>query len=328
MKAQKIFFLSSLILVIAFIVSCIQATGSPQILSSPTPIMLVDTVTPIPTLTPSPTDTPTAIPTLSVEFARTRLLDLLANNSNCRLPCLWGIAPGSSTYQDARGILAPLASLASVSDPTSIRLSSSPGGIDLTYIEDDTEIDTNLRFLYGDDGIISRIAFHMRELKRVVAPDGGWMFQDIFDSKTFGERVRPYMLPQVLAEQGIPTAVLLQTHGAQVKFGGGFEILLFYPERGLFIHYETQMKIVGDKVRGCFANAHVELELYPSGHPDAYSEFLDQTQWGGLWPAPIDNIFWKPIEKATSMSLKQFYETFRQPTDKCIETPINLWPIP
>ena len=325
MKAQKICFLSNLILVIAFTASCAQATSSPQILSSPTPTLLVNTITPTLTLTPSPTDSPTDIPTLSVELARTRLLELLAKNSNCHLPCLWGIAPGSSTYQDARDILAPLASIAF---PMTMNLSSSPGSIDLSYIEDDTEIDIHLSFLYGNDDIVNRIAFQVRDLKRVVAPDGESMYQNIFDSKTFDERMSAYMLPQVLTEQGIPAAVLLQTNGALVKYSGGFRILLFYPEQGLLINYETQMKITGDKVRGCFANAHVEFELYPSGHPDTYSEMLDQTQWGGLWPPPTDNIFWKPIEKAASMTLEQFYEAFRQPTDKCIETPVNLWPIP
>jgi hypothetical protein len=306
------------------IVGCTNTNNTPPVVSFSTQTSIPITETPIsPTQTITSISTPTIIPTLSVDDARKRLLDLLVNNGGCRLPCLWGITPGSSTYQDAQNILAPLGSIS----PTILTmLSSNPSSISPEYTEGDSEIDTDFIFLYGDEGIISRIAFHMQELKRVAAPDGGWIFQDIFDSKTFGERVRAYMLPQVLAEQGIPKAVLLQTNGTQVKFGGGFEILLFYPERGLFVHYETQMKIIGDKVRGCFANAHVEFELSPLGHPDTYSEMLSQTQWGGLWPPPTDNIFWKSIEKATSMSLEQFYETFRQPTDKCIETPLKLWP--
>jgi hypothetical protein len=303
-----------------FITGCTNTNNTPPVISVSTQTLIPITETSIP---PTQTIAPTIVPTLSVDDARKRLLDLLANNNNCRLPCLWGITPGSSTYQDAQNILAPLGS---ISPAILTRLSSSPSSISPVYKEGDLEIDTDLRFLYGDDGIVSGNAFQVQYLKRVVAPNGEGMFQGIFDSKTFGERVRAYMLPQVLAEQGIPAAVLLQTHGIQAKFGGGFEILLFYPERGLFIHYETQMKIIGDKVRGCFANAHVEFELSPSGHPDTYSEMLSQTQWGGLWPPPTDNIFWKPIEKATSMSLEQFYETFRQSTDTCIETPLKLWP--
>jgi len=53
-----------------------------------------------------------------------------------------------------------------------------------------------------------------------------------------------------------------------------------------------------------------------------------QTPWANMWPVPINDLYYKPIEKATSMTLKQFYDTFRQPTDKCIETPAKLWPTP
>jgi hypothetical protein len=209
-----------------------------------------------------------------------------------------------------------------------MNLSSSPFTIVLTYNEEDLGIRSNLSFLYGNDGIVSRIAFQVRDLKKVVAPGGGWMFQDIFDSKTFSERVRAYMLSQVLTEQGIPATVLLQTSGTLVKDSGGFRILLFYPEQGLLIYYETQMKIIGDKVQGCFANAHVEMELFPSGDPESFSNNLDSTYWADLWPPPTDNIFWQPIDKATSMSLEQFYEKFRQPNNNCIETPANIWPTP
>lgn len=177
-----------------------------------------------PTLKSTGTPTPTTVLTLPAEEARRRLLELLATNSNCRLPCLWGITPGSSTYQDAQNILAPLVSIA---DPTFLNISSNPGTIFPVYTESDSRIRTNLSFLYNDEGIISCIAFHVRDLKRVVAPGGEWMFQDVFDSETFGEQVRAYMLPQVLAEQGIPAAVLLQTSGTLVKYSGGFQILLF-----------------------------------------------------------------------------------------------------
>lgn len=325
MKAQKIYFLLSLILVIVFAMSCAQASGSSQTPLSPTLTLFVNTVIPTSTLLPTLANTPTTIPTLPPELARARLLDLLFNNSNCRLPCLWGITPGKSAYQDAQNILTPLTSIAY---PMLLNLSSSPSNINLSFSEEDTEIDTNLRFLYGNDGIVSRIGFQVRVSKKVAASGSGWMSQDIFDSKTFGEQVRAYMLPQVLTEQGVPAAVLLQTAGTLVKDSGGFRILLFYPEQGLLIYYETQMKIIGDKVQGCFANAHVEMELFPSGDLESFSNNLDSTYWADLWPPPVnDNPFWKPIDKATSMSLNQFYEIFRQPTDKCIETPASIWMI-
>jgi len=72
----------------------------------------------------------------------------------------------------------------------------------------------------------------------------------------------------------------------------------------------------------------LELELSPTGDPDSFVKNLAQTKWANLWPLPADNPNWKPIEKATSMTLEQFYETFRKPTNKRIETPAKLLPIP
>jgi len=47
-----------------------------------------------------------------------------------------------------------------------------------------------------------------------------------------------------------------------------------------------------------------------------------------MWPVPVDSPYWKPIEEATNMSLEEFYQAFREPTDKCIETSAKLWPTP
>src|SRR5687767_3752560 len=72
----------------------------------PTPIF-----TPLPTYTATPISTPTVVSPLPVDQAQERFLQLLSDNGECRLPCIWGITPGESTYQDARAILSPLSSL-------------------------------------------------------------------------------------------------------------------------------------------------------------------------------------------------------------------------
>ena len=82
------------------------------------------------------------------------------------------------------------------------------------------------------------------------------------------------------------------------------------------------MHLNGSNVRGCPLNAHVEMELYPAGHADAFFERLKATDWA------VKLNSYKPLEEVSSLSLEEFDETFSQPTDKCIETPANLWPIP
>ena len=312
--------LNSLI-VILFVVGCAQPTrnaetSQPANIASPTKAM---TDTPKPTLTAEviPTNDTTDIQILPEEEARAQLLDLLANNGNCRLPCLWGITPGKSTSIEAQEILTALNSIS-----ISINFGSNGGSIAPWYTENELILSTTLGF-NSENGIVNYLTFKAGEYKET-ASDRSL----VFNSKIFGERLRPYMLSGILSEFGKPALVVIHTSGKQITGSGGFEVLLFYPNQGIFVHYTTQMESEGDIVHGCLANAHVELRLYPSGDANAFTKALSQTEWAFAWPELADNPSWKPIDKATSMSLEQFYETFRQPTDKCIETPLKEWYVP
>ncbi len=68
------------------------------------------TATPRPTITPRATRTAswTPLPTLPPTQARQRVLELLQDNGGCRLPCWWGVAPGSA-WAEADQALRPFA---------------------------------------------------------------------------------------------------------------------------------------------------------------------------------------------------------------------------
>jgi hypothetical protein len=322
MRYHTIIFLPGLLLIM-LLAGCAQPIRSTETPSPASTVTPTETMTPTLILTPTviPTDTPTAIPTFTEEQARARLLELLANNG-CRLPCLWGITPGKSTSQEAQAILGPLSTIS-----VSTNFHPNGGGsIVPWYTEDDLVLTTTVGFnvdSLSNNQIVSRIGFHAGEHKHL--PDDN---SPIYDSKTFGERLRPYMLPGILSEFGKPASVVMQTYGKQVGIGG-FEIILVYPDQGIFVHYIMQMRTVGSNARGCPANAEVQLELSPSGDANAFTKSLAKTDWGAFAKIePVDNPYWKSIDIATSMTLEQFYETFRQPTDKCIETPLKGWYVP
>jgi len=345
MKIKKIKLPIKLLLITILVTNCAKTTSSMETLHPEPVLTLISdsiTLTPTFTLTPFPeriqisTTTPTIKPiptkalasssspiilsTLPIEDARASLLDLLANNNNCRLPCLWGISPGKSMYQEAKEILLPLSS---ISDFTVF--SNRQGAIDPIYLTDDLMIYTTVRFItYPDTNIVSHLAFDARALREKKGEKGS---ENVFDSTFLGEKLRLFMLPQILTEYGVPSSVMLFTL-AEVPLsnrgpGMNFNILLLYPDQGFLVHYTTEMRVLGKNVVGCPVNAHVELELFPSGNGDNFLELLAPTNW----PDTIKNEY-KPLEKATSLSLDEFYRTFRQPTDVCLETPANLWPVP
>ncbi len=332
MKSRTILLSLILLLIMILALSCGEPFANSENIPGATRTSSPGNTTPTITLTLPPTETTipsptlTAIPTLPIEDARIRLFDLLAKNGGCHLPCLWGITPGKSTNYEAQTVLVPLDSISELID-----LRSSPGVIEITLPDDDLRFFVRMSYLYAGDGIVNRISLTAWELQKISDSNGQTYFVDIFNSKSFGERLSNYMLPQILSEQGAPAAVVVSTYKSPIVQGvnllGGFDIFLLYPDQGLFVHYTTQMQLVGSNVRGCMADAHVEMELFPEGKGESYSDYLASTQWANLWPVP-NNLYYKPIESASSMSVEQFYRTFRQPTDACLETPANLWPIP
>ncbi len=163
------------LLFIAIVSGCAQPVqGTPTLFPVIPTASVTETIAPktaTPTLAPSATSTripatPTDVPTLPVEDARQRLLDLLANNGNCQLPCLWGITPGESSYQDARSILLPLRGVAETVyfDP------ASPDSISPFYIEDSQRLYTDIIYLYNANDVISLIGFESMEEQLSIYP--------------------------------------------------------------------------------------------------------------------------------------------------------------
>jgi hypothetical protein len=300
----------SLVLILLVVSSCMQSSEISVTPASTTSFPVTNTeisapiYTSLPTEIPTQISTPTVVPTLPVKQAELRFLGLLSNNDNCHLPCIWGITPGESTNQDANTILVPLSSLSYTVYLDTPR----GGGISPRYREDKLEIYTNVSFLTDPDShVVKRIIFNAEAHRPV--DEGG--YENVFDSKFFGEKIAAYTLPQVLSELGIPESVLMYTFGGPLTRGGkgGFDLVLLYPKQGIAIEYTTQMHLNDKNVYGCFTGAHVEIELQQPG-----------------MPAVMNVKYYKPLEEVTAMSVEEFYEIFRVSTDTCIETLAEVWP--
>mgnify|MGYP001596060080 CR=1 FL=1 len=339
MKIQKISQWFSLLLFVTMATSCSPLSKGAATPSLTTPTISIGSLssTKIPsTFTPTATDTPTPLPiltiapTIPIEDARNRLLDLLKTNGDCKLPCLWGITSGKSNNQEARNILIPLSS---ISPAETIYFEPAPlrgilgGTITPHYVEGDLHLNASISYLYSDDGIVTSIGFRVLEERVTLDSNGDWTSKrPIYDSPTFIKRVEYYSLSHLLSEQGIPTSVMIASSGPSENRRNSIStyIAVFYPERGIWAQYTTVINgdEVGNTVISCPVNAHIEMTLSAPGNPDAFLSFLEQTNWG------ITKNSYKPLEEATSMSINEFYETFKNPTDKCIETPTNIWPTP
>ena len=95
-----------------------------------------------------------------------------------------------------------------------------------------------------------------------------------------------------------------------------------YPEKGLFVRYNALAERLDDKIRGCPSKAFIELWLLSPNDKDSYQEILsaNDVTWEGNFP------YSRSVEDATSMTVEEFYQIFKEPTDSCLETPLNIWP--
>lgn len=319
MKLQKSIVLVIFMALALLVSGCAKSNNLPEIPHpEATTTLPARTVLPTQTLsaltrTPIPSPTPAIIPTLSVDKARAQVLDFLANNGDCLLPCLWGIIPGESSFLETRAILMPFTSISTL---TYLSLPES-GGVYLKYTEADLEINTVIRFLIDPaKGNVSRIVFNASAQKKV--EDG---FQDVFNSAFFNERVGYYMLPNILATYGPPSDVLLLASAniPPQQPWWPFQIIISYPEQGVLVQYTTPMNVDDLNSIGCPTKSQIEIQLAPAGSMKTTAEFLTSNNYSNI------NLL-KPIEEVTSLSVDEFFETFSRPTDKCIETPSKYWP--
>lgn len=329
MKMQKIVSWFCLLLCIAIVSGCAHPVVQSTATISPfTPTIQVTMTIAVKTATPAlgssatvtitSLPTLTDIPTLPAEDARQRLLVLLANNNDCQLPCLWGITPGKRNYLEARHILMPLIGVA---DFAYFYPGIPADSISPLYVEGSQRLYTQVTYSYNSDGVIESIYF--RALEEQLGQDeyGNLTKTPIFDSQTFLKRAEYYLLSHVLSEQGKPEAVLVQASGLLI--GGVMDIVLIYPSQGIWVDYT--MKIIRTNSiskLACPTNAYINMMLFPPGDPESFFSLLERTDW------TITKSGYIPLAEATSMTVEEFYKTFRNPTDKCIETPTNLWPTP
>jgi hypothetical protein len=149
---------------------------------------------------------------------------------------------------------------------------------------------------------------------------------NIFGDPSFVDFFEIFTLPQILTTYGKPSEVLISLSAHFTPNWHPFDILLIYPEVGIFVEYTAWREPTDDMIIGCPLKAHITMWLVSPGNEAPYDEILSgMTEWNFISP---DFSEYKSIEEATSMTLDEFYQIFKHPSDTCLETPAELWPDP
>lgn len=232
----------------------------------------------IPTLSFSQTATftpsPTIIPTLLPEEADILVAELLQTNGNCPTPCVWGIVPGETNYEEAAGFLGPF-------DPTPLQ------GIfdDYQYFSISYFYKEKMHIMMGVDetnGRLVNAGITLLGLDQPVITDQDWL------------AFRP---DSILRTYGLPSLVwiiLILPPSVDNEVSVGYELLYFYNSLQLVITYinSEYVPIIDSKIHICPLVDH-SLE--------SASFNLGENMQG------IPEVGWD-ITQATSRSLSEFYQ--------------------
>jgi hypothetical protein len=301
------------LLALLFLISC-----APKEIQSRTtvPETLEPTRTPTSTLTSTPVLSPTAIPftptpvtpvpTWLPQEQEAYLLNLIETNNHCRLPCLFGIQPGISAWEEIRSVESPF------------------------YFREVYLPDSN-GFLYLHSLVRDRIAQldvafsgSGRRIERMTATAYIFLPSDPHYSPAIARAARGYSLPSILAEYGMPSRILFYVQ-RQIKPNSGTlaEILLFYDHLGFGIHYFFLNAVTQDQENSAFHTClkydHLEsFKLYLQAPDDRTPlEKMITTDTGGRF-FPYDWL--QPLEDITTLSIKDFYNRFTSsPTKDCFD---------
>ena len=281
------------------VTATLEATGTPT---------STLTSTPIPRLTATPfRATPvTPMPTWLPQEQEAYLLDLIRTNKNCRLPCLFGLQPGISTWEEIRKL-------------------ESPFYFRKAYLPDDNGV-LYLHASVPDKLEHPEVTFSgsSRRIEHITAAINIFLPSDPRHSLAMAAAARAYFLPNILAEYGPPSRILFHAQ-EQIEPNSGTlaELLLFYDQLGFGIHYFFVNVITQDPVnsatRICLNEDHFEsFGLYLQAPQDRTPlEKMVHTAIGHRF-FPYEWL--QPIDEVTSLTIKDFYKRYTgSPIKDCFD---------
>ncbi len=206
-----------------------SATRVPRVVPSPTvePTALPPTAVP----SPAPTQVRTLVPTLSAREREARLRELLKTNGGCALPCLWGIAPGTTSSELAWKTLLEIGAgehFPPGEDPT-----TGEGTGSFFAGSADAGVHTVER-----DGIVRSIDLYAADYQNPFSLQSDWS---------------AYSLSAILSMYGVPSRVFLEAavEPAVDPNTRRYAVWLYYDHLGFAIRYGGSATVLEDVVRIC-----------------------------------------------------------------------------
>jgi hypothetical protein len=305
---------------------------------APTPVKLTPGPAPSNNLVPtaalkSPVPTRTPHPILSIEEGKNLIMSLLDDSTQCQLPCLWGFLPGETTVGDVRAFVAQFGY--GDRNEGEIELGAHDygpyGGVSLTYPINDIRMVVHWGFTLDKNR--SRIRWmdflaYPLQYERLDPITNMPDWRPALADETFNQEIPDFVLPSILKTQGPPPEVRIHVDPGvpdrpDLTFTS-FNLLLIYPEQGIYIVYTTPAGKAGENFISCPNQAEITMKVWDPEADISSEVFVEMVNDGALLQD-----WWnltKPLSEATSLTNAQFYEVFSDLQDtSCLESPQSLW---
>jgi hypothetical protein len=268
------------------------------------------------------------------------LLDMLADNANCELPCWWGITPGVTPWQEAQQ------TFLSYGKNIGIRQRFAgyrdEGGNYVPSYEGFAH-DVSLfgrRAQYPFDYVVQHTFYEQGgavQLLEVIGHALGgetWYNAGWSPPQVFTQDWHNYSLDQILSRYGQPTQVLLHYWSEEETL---YSLALLYEDEGIMVaymgsvhgEYTGEDDYLLDIVDICPTTdliTDIDIWLKSPGLEDSLSQIYNA--WGlgeGYYTLPFMGNRSPTLREAAGMSLEEFYSTFLDPnTQVCIQAPGNM----
>jgi hypothetical protein len=234
------------------------------------------------------------------------LVNNLASNADCELPCWWGIKPGETTTQYVQQMFLNLGkSVSHNEDGRGLQYRVSLFGRHSPYPFDYT---VEHRW-FDKNGIVDLLGVTGSALK--------WA-----PPQHFTQDWRRYALPEVLARYGVPSRILVHYW----SFGWQYNVALVYEDQGFLIAYSG---LIGDDSSN---DSEESLSICPAqNRPTKINIWTAQAKSDrlrklGFSHGEVDpsESYALSLEEVTDLTIQDFYNTFLNPdATTCLIVPRN-----
>jgi hypothetical protein len=239
------------------------------------------------------------VATLDSTATTQQIEQLLAEAGNCRLPCWWGITPGTTPWPDAQRILMPIASKIEESD------FGVPADTLIYTANFRSPVDEEDRLYLAQNYLVEK---DIVERVSVRATNSGY-----------------YSIAEILNSYGSPSEVLIRTFRDQREGLRPFYIVFWYPKLGFVAIYASNGFVVdnGKTIEACWKYGP-ELTIWA---PSDNFTFADLARPNISQIPPDDIEAYRPWSYATTEGLVDFIAAAHDMNHTpCLRTRVELWP--